>query len=75
MMQSMLKLFSKHSVKYLLLMIMSYASGLAGVIIMLAMHGIMQALPLIISGVIMIVLFSLAGAYNDSNDGNHQHHK
>ena len=74
MMKSMLKLFSKHSVKYLLLMIMSYASGLAGVIIMFTMHGMLQALPLIISGVIMIVLFALAGAYNDSNYGHHNHH-
>lgn len=52
-------------------MIMSYTSGLAGVIIMFTMHGMLQALPLIISGVIMIVLFALAGAYNDSNDGHH----
>lgn len=76
MMQSIIKLFSKHSVKYWLLMIMSYASGLAGIIIMFTMHGILQALPLIISGVIMIVLFALAGAYSsDCDNGNHQYHE
>ena len=71
-MQSIVKLLSKHSVKYWLLTIMSYTTGITGFIIMHAMHGIVQALPLIISGIIMIILFALAGVYNDSDDGNHQ---
>ena len=72
MMQSIVKLFSKHSVKYWLLTLIGYTTGIAGFIIMLALHGIVQALPLIISGIIMIILFALAGVYNDSDDGNHQ---
>lgn len=72
MMQSIVKLFSKHSVKYWLLTTIGYTTGIAGFIIMHAMHGIVQALPLIISGFIMIILFALAGVYNDSDDSNHK---